>query len=151
MRLLELQLIQQSFASIFPLHEIEVNVHLAKVSTFAYSRYAAPPCCIAPKCEKQETEAASSLPPLCFSGAHSSPCDCKIHLPASPCHQYAKISLSNKSLYFFRTRGSTANKQKQRGGRTAKAEPTSRSCAAGRISTAVCCGLQNYFWPLLQM
>lgn len=71
----------------FPLHKIEGTVQSAKVNSFAYSRYTAPSCCTAHKCEKQERDAVSSLPPLCFLGAHSSPCDCEIHLPASPCHQ----------------------------------------------------------------
>jgi len=147
-RLRELRLAQQSSAAILPHREIEGNVRSANVSTPACSRQAAPSSRIAHKREKQEAAAASSLPSLRFLGEPTAP-PATVKFAFQPVCAITgyRLPLSDKSLCFFRTSGSTANKQKQRGGRTEKTEPISRSCAAGRISTAVCRGLQNYFWP----
>lgn len=78
-----------------PSHDIEVNLHLAKVRTSAYSRSMQLDGAVSHKCEKQKTEAAS--PPHHFCSFSESPqltlkhelhpYEPEVHLPASLYHQ----------------------------------------------------------------
>lgn len=129
-RLRDPLLVPRSFASVSPPCEIEANARSAQAGTSASSGRPAPSGRAAHKREKQETAAAKFT--FQASVGKDSP---RLINPSS----------------FFRARGSTANKQKQRGGRAVKAEPIPAGWAAGRIAIAARPGLQNYFWPLLQM